>query len=58
MKGSKDVLLPLAVFLNGINEKVINGVLKNLINITVDSEAENYVEGYNPVSECLWPILL
>lgn len=58
MKGERDVKLPLFVFLDGVEKTLIRGCLKQIIDMTTNSESEFYVSGYSIIAECLWPMIL
>jgi hypothetical protein len=58
MKGERNVKLPLFVFLDGVENTLINGCLRLIIDMTTNSDSEFYVSGYSIIGECLWPMIL
>jgi hypothetical protein len=58
MRGEKNSKLPLELYLNGISD-ILDKSLKEILIITSQNDGNsNFVEGYNIIEECLWPLIL
>lgn len=58
MSGESDYKLPLTVFIQEVESKIISGTLKRSLLLTIKGQEEDFVEGYDLVSDCLWPLIL
>ena len=59
MKGETDFELPLQVFVQRTEQKILRGSLERSFTLTLEQfKQEDFVCGFDLVTDCLWPIIL